>query len=116
MVKKQPRIARESKTIALMIALYCRGHHGGGGLCAECRGLLDYAQARLDKCPFQEGKTTCAKCPVHCYQPSMRERVRQVMRYSGRRMMYRHPLLAVSHFIDGLRREPARPHKKTGNR
>ena len=63
---------------------------------------------RLDKCPFLEGKTTCANCPVHCYKSDMREKVREVMRYSGPRMTLRHPILAVFHLIDGLRKEPVR--------
>jgi hypothetical protein len=36
----------------------------------------------------------------------MREKVRGVMRYSGPRMTFRHPVLALFHFIDGLRRKP----------
>jgi hypothetical protein len=106
MRNKRPRINRESNTIAAMIALYCHKHHSGNGLCPECASLLDYARKRLDKCPFQEGKTTCAKCPVHCYESDMRERIRAVMRYSGPRMMYRHPILAMLHLIDGRRKEP----------
>jgi hypothetical protein len=33
--------------------------------------------------------------------------MREVMRYAGPRMLWRHPLLAVAHLIDG--RRPARP-------
>ena len=109
------RMAREFKTIARMIHLYCRGQHGTkGGLCADCAELLEYARVRLDKCPFQEGKTTCVQCPVHCYKPVMREKTRAVMRYAGPRMLFRHPLLAVLHYIDGRRKEPLRPAKKRG--
>jgi predicted amidophosphoribosyltransferase len=103
------RMAREARTVEAMIALYCREQHGGGdGLCAECGGLLDYARTRLDKCPYQENKTTCAKCPSHCYRPAMREQVRAVMRYAGPRMLYRHPVLALLHLFDGSRGKPVR--------
>ncbi len=69
-----PRITRERKTVEAMIGIYCQDRHGtGNGLCPECEVLRDYARQRLQKCPFQEGKTTCAKCPVHCYKPDMRE-------------------------------------------
>ncbi|MDO8568567.1 MAG: nitrous oxide-stimulated promoter family protein [Dehalococcoidales bacterium] len=102
------RIAREAKTIEVMLDLYCRHHHAGVGLCGECRELLDYARERLKRCPFQAGKTTCARCRVHCYKPAMREKIRVVMRYSGPRMMSRHPVLAIAHFIDSLRKEPVR--------
>jgi predicted amidophosphoribosyltransferase len=109
---QHPRMTREDKTVEAMIALYGRAQHGGENqLCSECQELLDYARMRLGTCPYQEGKTTCAKCPVHCYQPAMRERIRAVMRYAGPRMLYRHPLLAVLHLIDGLRSKPVRPRK-----
>jgi predicted amidophosphoribosyltransferase len=97
---------RESRTIALMISFYCKKQHKNGSLCTECQQLLDYAQERLRKCPFQNNKTTCAKCPVHCYKADMRAKVRAVMRYSGPRMIYRHPILAIEHLIDGLRKQP----------
>ena len=101
---------RENNTLRAMIRLYCQGHHGArGGLCVECAGLWNYARERLEKCPFQEGKTSCAKCPIHCYRPAMREKIRDVMRYAGPRMPYRHPILALFHFVDGLRKEPVRP-------
>jgi len=110
---QHPRIMREDKTVAAMIALYCHQHHSGDGLCPECSALLDYTRQRLDKCPFQEGKTTCAKCPVHCFQPAMRERIRAVMRYSGPRMIFRHPIAAIRHLIDGRRKEPVTRVNKT---
>ena len=75
-------------------------------LCAECQELLQYALERLDNCPFQEHKTTCENCPVHCYRPEMRERIRAVMRYAGPRMLFRHPLLALLHLWDRARGAP----------
>ncbi|MEW6586028.1 MAG: nitrous oxide-stimulated promoter family protein [Nitrospirota bacterium] len=103
---KKNRIRRERETVEAMIDIYCRGIHGSlGDLCPECQALRDYAGRRLERCPFQRGKTTCANCRVHCYKPDMREKIRQVMRYSGPRMTYRHPLLALLHFVDGFRKE-----------
>ena len=108
------RVNRESNTVAAMIRLYCRENHSRGGLCSECERLLDYSRKRLDKCPFQEGKTTCARCPVHCFKPEMRENIRAVMRYSGPRMIYRHPTMAITHLIDGRRQKPvSRKDKKS---
>jgi hypothetical protein len=110
--KRHPRITREGKTIAVMIDLYCGSQHRSDRPCAECSELLVYTNERLEECPFQEGKTTCAKCPVHCFKPAMRGKIKTVMRYSGPRMLHRHPILAVRHFIDRSRKEPIRPHKK----
>ncbi len=106
LVSMHLQIKRESKTVKVMIELYCHKHHSSNGLCPECLYLIEYAQQCLEKCPFQEGKTTCAKCPVHCYSPDMREKNRAIMRYSGPRMLYRHPIAAVWHMIDGRRKEP----------
>jgi len=63
-----------------------------------------YAEARLAKCPYGEAKPTCAKCPVHCYKSAPRERIRQIMRFAGPRMPYRHPWRALVHVFDKLRR------------
>jgi hypothetical protein len=95
---------RERKTVEAMIGLYCKKQHEPEGtLCAECQELLRYAFERLDNCPFQERKTTCARCPVHCYRPELRERIRAVMRYAGPRMLFNHPLLAIQHLWDRQR-------------
>jgi hypothetical protein len=110
MTDRHPRLARENKTIEAMIGMHCRSqHHAEKGLCQDCYDLLDYARERLTRCPYQVGKTPCARCPIHCYQPAMRERIRAVMRYAGPRMTYRHPLLAFHHLVDGLRKEPNKP-------
>ncbi len=96
------RLDRERRTIQVMIQIYCQGNHGSNGvLCPGCQQLSAYAMQRLEKCPFQAGKPTCAKCPIHCYKPAMRQQVRQVMRYSGPRMLLRHPILAILHSLDG---------------
>lgn len=97
-----PRIAREKKTIATMVGLYCRKKHGThAGLCEACSELLEYATCRLDRCPFGPQKTTCAKCPIHCYKPQTRDQVKEVMAFSGPRMLLYHPILAVRHLLDG---------------
>jgi hypothetical protein len=104
-----PRLARELQTIAAMIRCYCMGHHAAAraALCPECQGLLDYAALRLERCRFGAEKPVCAKCPVHCYQPARREQVRTVMRYAGPRMLWRHPVLSLRHWLDGFRKAPA---------
>lgn len=103
------RRAREFETIAVMVGMYCRAHHDPheAGLCDDCGELRDYAHRRLQRCLFGETKPTCANCTVHCYKANMRERVRQVMSWAGPRMVFRHPILAAWHVIDGRRPAPA---------
>lgn len=93
------RIEREKKVVKMMICLYCRKKEGNRLLCESCRALLEYAELRLDHCPFGEKKTSCKHCRVHCYKPGMREQMRKVMRFSGPRMMFYHPWVALQHLL-----------------
>ena len=99
---------KEKQVVALMIRLYCLKHHGVRNmLFSICAEIADYVCERSSKCPFMETKTFCANCRVHCYSPEMRNRIRQVMRFSGPRMILYHPILAVRHLIS-TRREARR--------
>lgn len=106
---KNKRLDREHETISKMIALYCHANHNPlhSEMCSECQSLAEYAHNRINCCPFGWGKPTCAKCPVHCYQPDRREEIRRVMRYAGPRMLLHHPWLAVLHLIDHRRKPPS---------
>ena len=74
-----------------------------GLMCPECQDLLNYARLRSKKCPFMKEKTFCANCKVHCYKPEMREKIRQVMRFSGPRMLLYHPVLAIWHLVCSIK-------------
>jgi hypothetical protein len=99
------RMAREWKTMVAMVRIYCRDRHRTDAeSCIECRQFLDYAHTRLDRCRFGEEKPTCANCPVHCYQKARRDQVRTIMRHAGPRMLLRHPVLSLFHWLDGFRK------------
>lgn len=92
---------REKELVSQMILLYCQKQHGTKkGLCAECSELDRYARLRSEKCPFMETKTFCSNCKVHCYKPDMRQKIREVMRFSGPRMIFRHPITAIRHVVE----------------
>ena len=118
------RIDQEQRTLAKMMAVYCRKKHRCGvnaqnqaqtqtcaetqgaphnrqqpQLCEPCAALLEYATARLNACVHGENKPSCRKCPIHCYAPAQREKIREVMRYVGPRMLYLYPKEAVLHWI-----------------
>lgn len=93
------RIEREKKTVESMIRLYCRRKEKNKSLCPACAGLLRYACNRLDHCPWGERKTTCKHCVIHCYAPEMRERMREVMRFAGPRMLFYSPFAALRHLF-----------------
>ncbi len=97
------RILREKMSIEKMIGIYCKAKHRSDKmLCNNCQEILEYAVQRLRYCKFGEQKPVCSKCPVQCYRRDMRDKVKAVMRFSGPRMMYKHPILAVLHYIDSI--------------
>lgn len=108
-----PRAARKRKrdmrTVSVMVGVYCAGNHknrerphtsyAGEPLCAECAEIDAYANLRTRDCVRMEEKTTCDRCEIHCYTHAQLEKIREVMRYAGPRMMLRHPLAALQHLI-----------------
>ena len=51
-------------------------------LCEGCRKLLNHGIGKLLLCPYNP-KPMCKKCETHCYAPSYRENIREVMKFSG---------------------------------
>lgn len=111
----------EFKTVYHMVSYYCRNHHQQAreqktGLCAECHDLLEYAELRLDRCPYGQSKPTCNRCPIHCYKPEQKQQMRLVMKYSGPRMLLSHPILALRHLWHEHRAVSALPKGNVSNR
>ena len=98
---------KEQIVVEQMIKLYCKKNHNDrlkeNGLCKECMELAEYAKQRSAKCPFMENKTFCNNCKVHCYKPQMREKIKKVMRFSGPRMLFYHPFMAVWHVVCSIK-------------
>ena len=96
------RIKEEQRVVEQMIRLYCKKKEGNTSLCPDCAELLQYAIVRLEHCRFGDRKTTCRKCPVHCYRPIMKERMCEIMRWAGPRMIWHHPIAAIKHLAREL--------------
>lgn len=99
-------IDREFRTLARFIQVYCDDHHaaeergpvaiktqdlstlkaGVPSLCSGCGKLLAHAFVKRSRCPM-DPKPMCKKCPRHCYAPAYRQQIRQVMAYSGRKLV-----------------------------
>ena len=103
----QAKREKEKEVVSYMISLYCRKKHGGDTLCPECAELDAYSAKRSDLCPFMETKTFCANCKVHCYKKDMRERIQEVMKFSGPRM----PIPPTGHGHSPRNRNPLRKKK-----
>lgn len=83
--------AHEIQIISEMIDLYAKTHH------ENCDDLKQYAIQRTSLCPFIETKTFCSTCKVHCYKAEYRQKIKEVMRYSGPRLIFSHPVLVLKH-------------------
>lgn len=95
---------QEIVVVAKMVEIYCHSNkHTKKGLCQECSSLLEYAKGQVKKCPHMEEKTFCSTCKTHCYRPEMRDKIKQIMRYAGPKMLLHHPILTVKHGINTLK-------------
>lgn len=94
------KIEREKVVVEKMINLYCRKNLNTHELPEEYRELLQYAHRRLDSCKFGNNKPACKRCPIHCYKPTMRQKIRAVMRWAGPRMLFHDPIAAIRHLLN----------------
>ena len=81
---KDDAVAKEMYVLTRFVEVYCDRKHAtdGGALCPECRELIEYAAGRLRACPY-DPKPKCKECKTHCYAPERRQRIREVMKFSG---------------------------------
>ncbi|MFB9136593.1 nitrous oxide-stimulated promoter family protein [Vibrio olivae] len=111
-----PSLQKEFNTVSDMVNLYCHAHHDRQqSLCADCRQLIQYAETKLDRCPFGAEKPACKRCPIHCYKPAPKQTMKRVMRYSGPRMLLHHPIQAVQHLLKERQARPTMPPKGPSN-
>ena len=106
---------KDLRVLALFTSVYCAGHHQGRHAaldslpeelshlqryhyCDDCREFLRYAIERRLKCPLQE-KPTCKHCQIHCFRKGHREKVREIMRYSGRALIRKGRLDLLWHYF-----------------
>ena len=101
--KLDSRKSKDIRVLANFISIYCRENHQAEAkdifsskdnglreslgdkellLCRDCQKLLNHGIAKLLLCPY-DPKPMCKKCETHCYAPGYREKVRQVMKFSG---------------------------------
>lgn len=89
-----------------MISIYCKANHNRNNeLCIDCNVLNNYAMKRLENCPFGNNKPTCSICTVHCYKKDMQLQIKEVMRFAGPRMLFKHPIATIHHFIREYKRK-----------
>jgi len=89
--------------IGRFVQVYCTGRHGAAEqscfplparlgelrICLECALITEYAVNKRLKCPLEKEKPSCKHCRVHCYAAVKRKKIREIMAYSGRKMIMR---------------------------
>lgn len=110
--------AKELKVLISFVQIFCRSKHGKEGtraavglpgelrsrfrkdvcLCGECAALVDHAQEKRRKCPL-DPKPSCKHCRIHCYSKEYRGKIRQVMAFSGKRLILRGRLDLLWHYF-----------------
>ena len=67
-------------------------------LCQDCSRLLNHGIAKLLLCPY-DPKPTCRKCQTHCYAPGYREKIQEVMKFSGMYLVKHGHLHLLAHYL-----------------
>src|SRR5215207_6737576 len=116
--RESKEMLKDLKTLALFIDLYCRYKHADlprtqaslrthdvkaiAGktivLCPECTKLLAHAFVKRSHCPMHP-KPMCKHCPNHCYHPSYRAQIREVMKFSGKKLLFAGRLDYLFHLL-----------------
>ncbi len=104
---------KDIRLIGKFVEVYCAGKHmgvekhpfllpealGKRQMCAECAGFMTYAVARRLKCPLEAEKPSCKHCRIHCYAAPQLAKVKEIMAYSGRKLMMRGRLDYIWHYF-----------------
>ncbi|MGI6787136.1 MAG: nitrous oxide-stimulated promoter family protein [Acholeplasmataceae bacterium] len=97
------KVIKEKKTFDKMLKIYCKKKHSSTKLCTECVEIQQYAHLKIEKCPFISDKPFCAFCKVQCYQKDMKEKIREIMKFSGPKMIFRAPIQSFKHIMQMIK-------------
>ena len=86
--------SKDLRVLAHFVAVYCREHHGG-----EEKVSFPMSHLRLRDALGDREPVLCADCETQCYAPGYRERVREVMRFSGVYLVRRGRLDLLAHYL-----------------
>nr|WP_293444379.1 nitrous oxide-stimulated promoter family protein [Prevotella sp.] len=90
---------RDKQTVKLMIQMYCKHRLKTSQIPEKYRQLINYANTRLDHCSWGKDKPACKDCPHHCFLPEKQKEIREVMKWSGPRMLIWSPRSAFRHLL-----------------
>ena len=100
--------SKDLRVLRDFVAIFCRENHRteskntfsvrDARLHQALGELLSHGMAKLLQCPY-DPKPMCKKCETHCYAPGYRERIREVMRFSGRHLIKHGRLDLMLHYL-----------------
>jgi hypothetical protein len=104
---------KDIKLIEKFVEVYCTGNHGAfewnlfslpeelgeHRFCPECSVFMEYAITRRIKCPLEAEKPSCKHCRTHCYNKANLAKVKEIMAYSGKKLMLRGRLDYIWHYF-----------------
>ena len=121
-----PRTRKDLRTLSLFINIYCRGknhptrhlltlNHLDNNLlcdkplhlCTACTKLLHHSIIKRTHCP-QDPKPACKDCSTPCDSAAYRLQIREVMRFSGWRLLLTGRLDYLFHLL----KRPQKSHAK----
>ena len=84
------KVDEDIKVLIKFFKIYCETKHkhrektseDNIKLCSECQEILRYSIVKREYCHL-DPKPPCKKCKIHCYKPIYREKIRDIMKYSG---------------------------------
>lgn len=109
---------RDIQILIRFVHIFCRENHRGDfkkpfsppseeiaslvgrgiQLCESCSDLFTYGIRKRFRCPHNP-KPLCKKCQAQCYSKNYKQKVRQVMRFSGPYLIKRGRLDLLSHYL-----------------
>ncbi|NVN90169.1 MAG: nitrous oxide-stimulated promoter family protein [Desulfuromonadales bacterium] len=109
----EKRQKRDIRLIGSFVQVHCSGRHGSvrrssyplpAGLgdiliCPDCAHFMKYVVTKRLNCPLEAEKPSCKHCRIHCYAAAERKKIREIMAYSGRRMIMRGRLDYLWHYL-----------------
>jgi len=106
---------KDLRVLINFVRVYCAAEHAGQAavelpdnlavmfpkgvpLCSDCTAMIEYSLLKRRNCPL-DPKPSCKHCHIHCYSKEYRARIRQIMAFSGRRMIMRGRLDYLWHYF-----------------
>lgn len=108
---------KDIRTLIRFVGIYCHENHDGERspfsfkslnikevekkeifLCRDCSRLLTYSLTMRLKCPH-DPKPMCKKCETQCYHGEYKEKIREVMKFSGMYMVKHGRLDLLYHYL-----------------